>query len=167
MREKTVTVEIEQKAYDEIRRGLEKFGDYEIGGMLIGYKKAENHFAVSEATVADDGNSFNFASFIREPFKSTKVLLKTFRRRKHNYIGEWHSHPKFNLFPSDYDVKTMKGILGDRGYGVSFALLIITKLADGKLNMAGFLFHKKLSGFVKASISYASDENTPGVGIRV
>jgi hypothetical protein len=65
VRGKTVTVEIEQKAYDEIRRGLEKFGDYEIGGMLIGYKKAENHFAVSQATVADDANSFNFGSFIR------------------------------------------------------------------------------------------------------
>lgn len=167
MREKTVTVEIEQKAYDEIRRGLEKFGDYEIGGMLIGYKKAENHFAVSEATVADDTNGFNFASFIREPFKSMKVLLRTFRTRRHNYLGEWHSHPKFGLVPSDYDVRTMKGILGDPGYGVSFALLIITKLADGKPNMAGFLFHKKLSGFVKASISYASDENTPGVDISL
>ena len=57
MREKTVTVEIEQRAYDEIHRGLEKFGDYEIGGMLIGYKKAGNHFAVSEATVADDAGA--------------------------------------------------------------------------------------------------------------
>ncbi len=167
MREKTVTVEIEQMAYDEIRRGLEIFGDYEIGGMLIGYKKAENHFAVSEVTIADDANSFNFASFIREPFKSMKVLLKTFRTRRHNYIGEWHSHPNFSLFPSDYDVKTMIGILGDLHYGVSFVLLIITKLIGGKLNMAGFLFHKKLSGFVKASISYVCDENTPSVDIRV
>jgi len=153
VRKKTVTVEIEQGAYDEIHGALEEFGDYEIGGMLIGYKKGENHFAVSEATVADDAYSFGIASFIREPFKSMKLLLKTFRMRKHNYIGEWHSHPRFRLYPSDADVKTMKGILADPGYGVSFALLIITKLVNGKLNMEGFLFHKRLSNFIKASIS--------------
>jgi len=153
VRKKTVTIEIEQKAYDQIYRALQDFGDYEIGGILIGYKKAENQFAISEATVADDTQNFNLASFIREPLKSMKILLKTYKIRKHNYIGEWHSHPRFNLYPSDYDIETMKGILSDPGYGVSFALLIITKLVNGKPNMAGFLFHNKISHFVQASLS--------------
>ena len=155
---KTVTVEIEQRAYDEIHRALEEFGDYEIGGMLIGYKRGENHFAVSEATIADDAQDFRIASFIREPLKSMKLLLKTYKIRRHNYIGEWHSHPRFNLYPSAYDVKTMKGILADPGYGVSFALLIITKLENDKPNMAGFLFHKKMFNFVQARISGIRDE---------
>jgi len=154
---KTVTVEIEQKAYDEIQLALQRFGEYEIGGMLIGYKKGENRFAVSEATIADDTRNFGIVSFIREPLKSMKLLLKTYKIRRHNYIGEWHSHPRFNLYPSPYDVKTMKGILADSGYGVSFALLIITKLVNEKLNMAGFLFHKELFNFVKASISQSRD----------
>ena len=153
MKIKTVTVEIEQEAYDEIHHALEKFGDNEIGGILIGYKKADNHFAIAEATIADDTNSFNLASFIREPFKSMKVLFKSFRAKNHNYIGEWHSHPNFNLYPSAYDVKTMKGILSDPGYGVNFALLIITKLTNGRPNMAGFLFHKRIPRFVQADIS--------------
>lgn len=153
----TVKIDMEQEAYVQIHRALEQYCNYEIGGMLIGYKKAKNHFAVSVATVADDANSFNLASFIREPFQSMKILLKTFKMRKHNYIGEWHSHPRFNLYPSDYDVKTMKGILDDPGYGVSFTLLIITKLVNRELNMAGFLFHKELSSFVKASISQSRD----------
>jgi proteasome lid subunit RPN8/RPN11 len=155
---KTVTVEIEQKAYDEIYLALERFGDNEIGGILIGYKKAENYFAISEATIADDADSFNLASFIREPFKSMKVLLKSFKMKRHNYIGEWHSHPRFSLYPSPHDVKTMSGILADTGYGVNFALLIITKLENGKPNMAGFLFHKKMSNFVKATISGIKNE---------
>ena len=149
---KAVTVEIEQEAYDQIHYALEEFGDNEIGGILIGYKKAENHFAISEATIADDTNTFNLASFIREPFKSMKVLLQSFKLKKHNYIGEWHSHPRFNLYPSAHDVKTMKGILADPGYEVKFALLIITKLQKGKPNIAGFLFHKKMSNFVQANI---------------
>ena len=155
---KTVRIEIEQRAYDEIHHALERFADNEIGGILIGYKKDENIFAISEATVADDTNSFNLASFIREPFKSMKVLLKSFKVKKHNYIGEWHSHPRFSLYPSSYDVKTMKGILADPGYGTGFALLIITKLEDGKPNMAGFLFHKKMANFVQAIISGLRDE---------
>jgi proteasome lid subunit RPN8/RPN11 len=155
---KTVTVEIEQEAYDEIHHALQKFGDNEIGGILIGYKKEDNHFAISEATVADDTNSFNLASFIREPFKSMKLLLKSFKLKKHNYIGEWHSHPRFSLYPSTHDVKTMKGIVADPGYGVDFALLIITKLENGRPNMAGFLFHKKMCNFVQATISGIRNE---------
>lgn len=151
---KTVTFEIEQRAYSAIHRALEKFGDYEIGGILIGYKKAENHFAISEATVADDSYSFNIASFIREPFKSMQVLFQSFRLKKHNYIGEWHSHPKFSLYPSDYDVKTMKGILADPGYGVSFALLIISKIKNDNLLMEGFLFHNKIQSFARANIGF-------------
>lgn len=155
---KTVMVEIEHKAYDGIHRALERFGDNEIGGILIGYKKAENHFAISEATIADDIGRFNLTSFIREPFKSMKAILKSFKARSHNYIGEWHSHPRFRLYPSPHDVKTMKGILADPGYGVSFVLLIITKLESGKPNMAGFLFHKRMSNFVQARISEMRNE---------
>ena len=166
MKIKTVTVEIEQSAYDEIQKALEEFGDYEIGGILIGYKKAENHFAISEATVADDSNGFNLASFIREPFKSMKALLKSFKMKKHNYIGEWHSHPNFNLYPSAYDVKTMKGILSDPGYGVNFALLIITKLTNGRPDIAGFLFHKKIPRFIQANISGPINHTGP-IYIRI
>ena len=153
MKKKTVTIEIEREAYGQIHHALERFGDYEIGGMLIGYKKGQNHFAISEITVADDADSFNVASFIREPFKSMKLLLKSFKRRNHNYIGEWHSHPKFSLYPSSADVETMKGILADSGYGVNFILLVIAKLRNGKSDMAGFLFHEDLSHFVEASVS--------------
>lgn len=145
-------------AYDAIHQALEKFGDNEIGGILIGYKKAENHFAISEATIADDASSFSLAAFVREPFKSMRALLKSYKARSHNYIGEWHSHPTFSLYPSPHDVKTMRGILADAGYGVSFALLIITKLENGKPDMAGFLFHKRMSNFVQARISEMRNE---------
>ena len=90
--------------------------------------------------------------------KSMKLLLQIFKRKSHNYIGEWHSHPQFRLYPSSYDVKTMKGILADPGYGVNFALLIITKLRNGRAEMEGFLFHKKLSNFVQASIASGISE---------
>lgn len=153
MKKKRVIIEIEQNAYDQIYKALERFGDYEIGGMLIGYKKGDSYFSIANATVADDVRSFSIAGFIREPLKSMKILLGSFERKGHNYIGEWHSHPRFSLYPSRVDIETMKGILADPGYGVSFALLVITKLREGKVDMAGFLFHKDMPHFVEASVS--------------
>lgn len=147
-----IKFEIEQLAYEKIYSALKKYGDCEIGGMLVGYKKEKNHFAISDITIADDIGKFNIANFIREPTKSIKMLIESFKK-KHHYLGEWHSHPRFRLYPSDGDVVTMQGILADKGYGVNFALLIITKLNNEKADIAGFLFHKKLSHYVKADIS--------------
>lgn len=153
MQKNKVNIEIEDQAFSQIHCALKEFGELEIGGILIGYKKGRNHFAISQATIADDIKRFKIASFIREPFKSVKILLNAFKQRQHNYIGEWHSHPNFSLCPSSTDVNTMKGIIHDPNYGVNFALLIITKLNNGAPNMAAFLFHKELPNFVQAQIS--------------
>jgi proteasome lid subunit RPN8/RPN11 len=150
-----IKFEIEQLAYEKIYRALKKYGDCEIGGMLVGYKKKENHFAISDITIANDIGKFSIVNFIREPTKSMKMLIESFKKKKHHYLGEWHSHPSFSLYPSNGDVVTMRGILADKGYGVNFALLIITKLNNEKADIAGFLFHNKLSHFVEADISHA------------
>lgn len=149
---KKVEFEIEKIAYDKIYETLKKFGSFEIGGMLIGYKKEENYFSISDVTVADDIGKFNVSRFIREPMKSMKILIRLFKKQKHSYIGEWHSHPHFALYPSHGDITTMKGILADSGYGVNFTLLVIVRLNHGKMDMAGFLFHKKLSNIIQANI---------------
>lgn len=152
MQKHEVNIEIEDQALSKIQDALQNFGDLEIGGILIGYKKGYNHFAISEATIADDIKRFNIASFIREPFKSVKILLNAFKKKQHNYIGEWHSHPKFSLYPSQADINTMRGILNDSNYNVTFALLIITKLKNGVPELAAFLFHKKINGFLQAQL---------------
>lgn len=146
--------DIARPVYKRIREALESYGDYEIGGILIGYKKGRNHFAISDVTVADDIRKFNIMSFIREPMKSMKILISLFKKKRYNYIGEWHSHPRFSLHPSPGDIATMKGILSDPGYGVDFVLLIITKLNNGNVKIAGFLFHKKLRQYVRADVDY-------------
>lgn len=148
-----IKIEIEGEAFNQIHNALVEYGVYEIGGMLIGYQKGRNHFAISNATVADDFGTFNIASFIREPLKSMKTLVRMFERKRHNYIGEWHSHPKFSLFPSDYDVRTMKGILNDPSYGVNFVILIIAKLNNNHTDIGAFLFHKELEHFIQARVN--------------
>lgn len=154
MKSSKIVFDVEQSAYEHIIEALKNYGDYEIGGILIGYEKSRNHFAISDVTVANDINKFNVFSFIREPMKSLKILIRSFKKKKHSYIGEWHSHPKFSLYPSPGDIATMKGILTDPGYGVDFVLLIITKLNERNVEMAGFLFHKKLKQYVRANVIY-------------
>jgi [CysO sulfur-carrier protein]-S-L-cysteine hydrolase len=148
-----VKFDIEQLAYAKIYTALKQFNHYEIGGMLIGYQKGKNHFAIADVTIADDTGKFSIFNFIREPIKSIKIVTELFKKKKYNYIGEWHSHPKFTLQPSSKDIATMKGIISDKGYGVNFVLLIITKLNDGKADMSGFLFHNKLSRFIEAKLT--------------
>lgn len=151
-----IKFEIEQLAYNTIYSTLEKYGNLEIGGMLVGYQRGKNHFSIADATIADDIGKFSIFNFIRDPIKSIKIITQLFIKKKYNYIGEWHSHPKFALQPSTKDIATMKGIIADKGYGVNFVLLIITKLNNGRADMAGFLFHKELVHFVEAEVSHAS-----------
>lgn len=148
-----IKIEIEGEAFNQIHNALVEYGVYEIGGMLIGYQKGRNHFAISNATVADDFETLQIASFVREPIKSMKTLINMFKRKKHNYIGEWHSHPKFALYPSSYDVKTMQGILNSPSYGVNFVILVIAKLNDNHTEIGAFLFHKDLENFVQAKVN--------------
>jgi len=152
MNDNRAVFEIEPRAYRQIIQALQDYGDYEIGGLLIGYRKGRNSFAISEATVANDVGEFSITNFIREPFKSVKKILKAFKKMDHNYLGEWHSHPRFALYPSNEDISTMQGILSDPNYGVNFVLLIITKLENEKALMAGYLFHNRLINLVQQPI---------------
>lgn len=153
-----VEFEIEKSAHAQMLNTLERFGEYEVGGMIIGYQKGRNYFRISDFTTADDTKIFNAASFIREPTKSLKKLTIAFKRKNHSYLGEWHSHPRFSLYPSRGDFKTMKRILSDPDYSVDFSLLIISRLKNGNLEMAGFLFHRRIEDFIQASITYGGEK---------
>ncbi len=44
-----------------------------------------------------------------------------------NYLGEWHSHPRFPVTPSAQDVESMVDLVnGERG--IDFAVLLIVRL---------------------------------------
>jgi JAB domain-containing protein similar to deubiquitination enzymes len=47
-----------------------------------------------------------------------------------NYWGEWHSHPSFELEPSEKDDISIREIVEDRDVGANFVVLLIVKLAD-------------------------------------
>jgi hypothetical protein len=71
--------------------------------------------------------------------------LRFFDRTQHqykrfNYIGEWHSHPSFEVKPSPQDVETMVKLVTDPAFKGSFAILMIVRLDDGDVFMGAWLF---------------------------
>jgi proteasome lid subunit RPN8/RPN11 len=149
----TIEFIIEDYAFDKIKEALILYKNNEIGGMLIGIKYGKNQFIIKDVTIADDTEKLSVSKFIREPVKSINILKKLYKSKNYNYIGEWHSHPQFALYPSAADVNTMKGILSDTQYGVNFVLLIIAKMERSDMSIAGFLFHPKISRFARADIT--------------
>ncbi len=144
-----IFLELGDEAKFKIIRALKEYSPNEIGGILIGEKNIENNLIVSDVSVSNEAKIHRYSSFTRETKIAQKLLEKHHRNNTGYYIGEWHSHPNFALYPSVKDVETMEGIISDPNYNVSFAILCIVKLnKDSNLEMRGFLFHRSLEKFV-------------------
>lgn len=115
---------------------LRKAGRREVGGILMGEHAGPNLFIVRKMTVHRRGA---FASFVRRIEDAIGSLRAFFRETGHdyarfNYIGEWHSHPSFELYPSRTDDLSMLQIVQDEAVGANFVVLLITKLgSEGEL----------------------------------
>lgn len=144
-----ITFRLSQQVKAKLTEALHKYGDFEIGGILIGTKVGEDNFEIIDASISDEDKRFSFGSFIRGTKKSQRLLKLHFRRGTGYYIGEWHSHPRFSLNPSLADINTMMGILHDPNYGVSFAILLIVHIAEGDMKHKGLFFHKDLNEFIQ------------------
>lgn len=117
-------------------------GRHETGGMLFGEHVDDDVFRVIEATVEGQGA---VASFLRALTGGLERLEAFFQRtkrdyRRFNYLGEWHSHPSFALYPSPADDNAMFEIVEDVRTGARFAVSLIVKVRDGRLEVAAFSY---------------------------
>lgn len=111
---------------------LYKAGRCEVGGILMGENAGPNLFIVREITVHPRGA---FASFVRRIDDAIGGLHAFFQKTNNdyarfNYIGEWHSHPSFEPYPSRKDDLSMLQIVQDESVGANFVVLLITKLGS-------------------------------------
>lgn len=115
---------------DRLRREL-RGRDREIGGVLVGEHISDDTFRVVDLSVQVSGGTA--AHFVRDLELAKTFLEEFFERTGHdyqrlNYIGEWHSHPRFVPIPSGEDCTTMLELIEDPAVGVNFAVLIIARL---------------------------------------
>lgn len=126
-----------------VRAALEQAGTNETGGQLFGRQIAPSEFVVTEVTVQRRVGSF--ARFIVDVVQSAQDALRFFARTGHrytvfNYLGEWHSHPSFEVVPSGTDRRSMKEIVSDPAYRGTFAILLIVRLDSSFVTCGGWLF---------------------------
>jgi len=91
-----------------------------------------NQFEVLDITIHGRGT---IAYFLRRVEEAVTRLKSFFVRANHdyvkfNYLGEWHSHPSFELEPSGRDDRSIREIVEDQDVGANFVVLLIVKLAD-------------------------------------
>ncbi|WP_256589673.1 Mov34/MPN/PAD-1 family protein [Pseudomonas sp. Choline-02u-1] len=103
-------VEISEPVKDKLRRALRAAGSREIGGVLMGEQIAPGHFRVVDLSI--DSETGGRAHFVRSSEAHADALSAFFRETGHqydrfNYLGEWHSHPRFSVTPSTQDITSM------------------------------------------------------------
>ncbi|TIS72500.1 MAG: hypothetical protein E5W94_30735 [Mesorhizobium sp.] len=121
-----------------IDRALAKAKRQEIGGLLVGEHVGAETFRIVDISIQTTHGSY--AHFERDPELHAHFLETFFKRtgenyKRYNYLGEWHSHPSFELLPSSDDVRTMRSIVDDPQVGVNFAVLLIVR-RDGHRRLA-------------------------------
>lgn len=117
-----------------LRRELRRAGDREIGGVLAGEDLGDGRFLVADLSVQRSGGGV--AHFLRDPSVHRKFMRRFFARTgndyaRYNYLGEWHSHPRFPALPSGTDLRQMQALVEERGQQARFLVLLVVKLARG------------------------------------
>jgi len=123
-------LEITEHVKDKWRKALKAAGSREIGGVLMGEQIAPGHFRVVDLSI--DNQTGGHAHFVRSPEDHAEALHAFFLETGHqyerfNYLGEWHSHPRFSIIPSTQDIASMIDLVeGERE--IDFAVLLIVRL---------------------------------------
>ncbi|MDT2815254.1 Mov34/MPN/PAD-1 family protein [Vagococcus carniphilus] len=115
-----------------IKEQLISNGENEIGGTLLAEKIGNNSFKIKELTTQKRSGTKVF--FVREwTIGLNRYFHNFFKRTNHeysrfNYIGEWHSHPLFEVHPSQTDISTMNDLINFKIPDANFLILLIVKL---------------------------------------
>ncbi len=138
-----LTLILQPNVTQTLGAALEKAGRHEVGGVLMAEHVGVNEFTITDLTVHNRGA---LASFVRRIEDALSSLTSFFARTNHdyarfNYIGEWHSHPCFELEPSPKDDASMIEIVLDPKVGAKFAVLLLVKLdLDSRLQANAHLY---------------------------
>jgi integrative and conjugative element protein (TIGR02256 family) len=135
------------KVIKRIKREL-RGRNREIGGVLVGEHVSNDLFRVVDISVQLSGGTA--AHFVRDPEHHRAFLADFFAQtgrdyQRFNYLGEWHSHPRFAPLPSGEDFITMLNLVADPEVGANFAVLIIARLHRwSRLEISATLFRAGL-----------------------
>lgn len=126
-----------------IGAALEDAGGHEIGGILMAEHIGPNQFTIADLTVHKSGSLTSFVRRIEEAIGQLEAFFErtNCNYTRFNYIGEWHSHPSYELEPSYLDDAAMMRIVLDHALGTTFAVLLLVKLdSEGRLQAKAHVY---------------------------
>jgi len=138
-----VRLRLPNSELERLRQALAAAGTKEIGGQIYGEQLAPSDFRASELTFQKRPGTF--ARFVVDLLQAARDAVRFFDRTEHrytrfNYIGEWHSHPSFEVRPSGTDVAAMRDLVRDPEFRGHFAVLMIVRLDPDRLHVGGWVF---------------------------
>ena len=136
----------------------------EIGGLLFGEHIEGDLFRVVDVSIQTKGGTN--VHFVRDPAHHAAALEAFFKKTgkdyaRFNYLGEWHSHPKFEVIPSSDDVRTMRSIVSDPAVGANFAVLIIIRLHRPRHIELSATYFGKAGEMSAVGVTVDGDEEKP------
>ena len=112
-----------------LKAELRRADDREIGGFLLAEQLEPGVFRIVDITV--DHVTGTAVYFRRSAVQHGEQLERFFSETgrefgRYNYLGEWHSHPRFSTNPSADDISAMQQLV--RAPEIGFAVLVIVRL---------------------------------------
>lgn len=126
-----------------LRERLIQAGHREIGGQIFGEQLSPSVFQVSEITFQKQQGTI--VRFVVDLVQAARDAMRFFERTEHqysrfNYLGEWHSHPSYEVHPSNTDISAMEDLVSDPDFAGNFAILLIAKNTNAGLYIGAWLF---------------------------
>lgn len=96
-----------RKAWKQIEQAVRKRPDLETGGILMGYSLGEEEWLVTYASDPGPNAIHQPHSIMFDDQYLFQLIKRQSRRRRWDYIGDWHSHTVRRLSPSKADRRTV------------------------------------------------------------
>ncbi len=134
---------------------ISKYSPLETKGALFAEDLGNDTFKIDEVYLEPKPGTTTFVKlYINHEyvtFQKNYHKLRNNNFSKYNYIGDWHSHPLFECYPSSYDVSEVEKDM--KQSNAIFLVQLILKVFNGKLVGNAFYYsHEKSAKRIKLTI---------------
>ena len=138
---------IPKKISLKLKKQISKYSPLETKGALFAEDLGNDTFRIDEVYLEPKPGTTTFVKlFINQEYVSFQKNYHKLRKNnfsKFNFIGDWHSHPLFECFPSSYDIREVEEDI--KKSNAIFLVQLILKVIKGKLIGNAFYYTRGLS----------------------
>lgn len=150
---------VKKEIANKIKNAVKKAGVNEIKGACFAEKLDDDVFEIEDAYISPKIGSYAFSnliiSFKYKMFENKYFKKHNYEYEKHNYIGDWHSHPSFELIPSSFDKREVLDELSKSN--AHFLIQLIVKICCEELQMKCYYYNANIIA-AQCEITIKNDE---------